>query len=140
MFARLEDLDTRRVGGRTVGASGEFPGSGESTDAPADYDDGRSAHLGGRLADDVREDGREHRVVVERRGAHEIQSDLASDTLGFDVEVEEHFQVVGDESNRTRHDVGEAVLALLAKSVENVRAEPGVRGAAGRLPRDVKGW
>ena len=87
---RFEDFDARSVGCRSTSSARELPGGGESSDAPADDDDRRSAHLLCRLADDVREDGREHRVVVERRGAHEIEADLARDALGLDVKIKEH--------------------------------------------------
>ena len=40
------------------------------------------------IHDDVRQQGHERGVVVQRRRANQVQSNLSSDALGFDVNVE----------------------------------------------------
>ena len=139
MIARLEDFNARRLGVGPSAPPESSHAADESADAAANNDDRRSAHLRGRLTDDVRENGCEHGIVIERRGAHQVEADLLGDASGFEVDIEEHFEVIGDKSNGTRHDVSESALAFFTQGDQNVGSEPRIGGATGRLPRDVEG-
>jgi len=63
--ARFDHFDAWRGVVRSVDPAGEFPRGRECADAPADDDDGRAAHLGGRVAHHVGEYTHERRVIVE---------------------------------------------------------------------------
>ena len=57
--------------------------------------------------------------------------------LGLNVDVVKHLEVVRDEADWARNNVGEASFLLGAKNIENVWTNPRVGGATGRLPGEV---
>ena len=59
----------------------------------------------------------------------------ASSVLGLDVEIEEHFEMVGDEPDRDDDHVLDAGVMEPIQLVENIGLEPGdVRRSAAALP------
>ncbi len=78
-------------------------------------------------------------MAADRGGADHVQPQLVADGSGFDVEIVEHFDVVGEEADRHDHHVTRAGGVFFRSSVANVRLEPGLlRRAAAALIGDFE--
>ncbi len=72
-----------------------------------------------------------------RRGPGEGDPRLLGHPAGFDVEVEEHLEVIRDEADGTDDDRTRPVPGPFADDVEQCRPEPGFGRAARALPGDA---
>ena len=50
--------------------------------------------------------GDERRIGADGLGPHHVQADLAAHFLSFGIEIEDHLQVIGNETDRHDDDVG----------------------------------
>ena len=98
----------------------------------------RSVVVGARGAVDEVGQGRHHRrVVVDDVGAGERQADVSGHAGGFDVEVVDDLEVVGDEAVRAHQDaVAAAGVGEGADHLEDVGPAPRLGGPTGALPPD----
>ena len=81
-----------------------------------------------RAQDDVRHHVEKKRVVVDRLRARHRQSDLATHSGGFTIEVVQHFDVVAHESDRTNDRRFEARGPFASQVVADIRFEPRITG------------
>ena len=85
-------------------ATAQLPRGSQAADAAADHDDPPRRHVGPDGHDQIGQHLDENRVVVERLGPRIGEAGLRRDVGHLDVEVIEHFEMVGDEADRADHD------------------------------------
>ena len=78
-------------------------------------------------------------VVVDARGAIELEPGRIRTCLRLDVEVVEDLEMVGDETDRRDDDAVDVArsVAEFVDHLEDVGADPGLGGASGALPGDL---
>ena len=87
------------------------------------------------LLDQLPNHGDEDRVGPDRGHANHLHPEVGCSVLRLDVEIEEHFEMVGDEPDRDHDDVFRAGGMQAIQLVENIGIEPrDVRWSAAALP------
>jgi hypothetical protein len=77
-------------------------------------------------------------VVVDAGGSVERQPSLGGPSGGFDVEVVQHLEVIGDEADGRDDDAVDGVVVTeLIEHLEHVGSEPRLGSATGALPGDL---
>ena len=80
--------------------------------------------------DQVGERRHKKRVRTDRRGADEIQAQLATLVLRLDVDVVQNLEMIGEKSNRQDGDVPNTRCRQSSQMVADVRFEPWITGPA----------
>ena len=63
----------------------------------------------------------ESRMSADRRGSHHVDAQLVAQLLGFGVEIEGDFQVIGNETDGHNDDVSNLLCCKLPQIVVDVR-------------------
>ena len=84
---------------------------------------------GGGGNHDLGQGVKERRVIVDRRGASHLDSNISTRLGSFVVEVIQHLYVVSHKPDRTDDHGSKAVVALAPKIVTDIRPQPGVMRA-----------
>ena len=87
------------------------------------------------LLDQLPDHGHKDRIGPDCGNANHVHAELLGTVLSLDVEVEEHFQMVRDEPDRSYDDVFHAGRMQVVQLIQNVGLEPrDVRWSAAALP------